>query len=786
MSRRVRLIAIGAGIALVLVSAAALQAQSQENPRITDVKFTGLKRVSEAEALKAVQLRPGDILTPRGVDDAIRALDKLGCFYPVGISVRREPYLDGVRLIFELAERPVVSDLKFEGNRAFDSRRLADAVGLKVGSFIDFAVEKLATSHILDLYREKGYQFAEVKREDKEDKAANSVAITFTVKEGPQVTLVEVRFDGNKAFSDRQLASEIETATVEWLIFPKAFNENAFKLDLVRVQEFYKTHGYLDALVSGDYEYSLDKTKLTAIIKINEGAQYKVGDVTLRGEKAFTGEELAKQLKLKKGEPFDGTTYDRDARALREFYTARGYLEVQIDHKELFPEAGRIDLVYTIDERTPVRLGMIEVRGNIKTKQNVVLRAFGIYPGDVYDTTKVERGLNRLRELRYFKTVEETVVPGGMPDERNLVVEVEEQDTGRLMFGAGISSNNGLIGQLDVAFENFDVGDAPSSWRDFWTGNAFVGAGQRLELMLQPGTEVSQARLLFVEPHLLDSDWSVSTDFFIYQRLFADYNEGRAGFRIGVGRQLTDDLTARLTFRFEQVDISSVSDDAPPDVVAVGGTGAIRSIILGTTYDRTDSFWMPTKGYKLTGSVEVATDALGSDWNFVKGVIDGDVYKTVYETREGRKHILALGGRLGAVDSFGGSPFVPLFERFYVGGRDSVRGFSFRGLGPHQGDTPVGGEFEFVGNVQYLFPIYQTYINGKPFEMIRGVIFYDLGTVAYTLGGSAPVRNSVGFGVRLHIPGLGGIPIAFDFGFPINKVDGDDTQIFSFNIGTVF
>jgi len=755
--------------------------------RITDIKITGLKRVPADKVMQAIRLRPGDVFTPQAVDEDIRRLDSLGYFYPTAIDVRQEPYQSGVRLIFDLQERPVIRSLRFEGNRAFSDKKLRDTVGLREGDFLDFARQRESTSKVLELYRSKRYQFVEVERREETNPDQNTVAITYGIKEGPRVTLRAIRFAGNRAFSSKQLFSQMETRTHEWVLFLKVFDEQVFRLDLLRLRDFYRSHGYLDAVVSGDYEYSADKTRLTLIVRISEGGQYRVGDVTLRGQKIATGEQLLRQLKMRRGQTFGVDSYQSDLEALQGYYTSRGYLDVRVEPKEVFPEAGRIDLVYNITENARYNLGMLDIRGNFKTKDKVIRREFGIFPGDVFNSREVAKGVQRLRALGFFTKVETTVVPGEEPDERNLVVEVEEGRTGNLTFGVGLSSNNGLIGQFRVGFENFDIADWPKSLDDLLMGNAFVGAGQKLLLEFRPGTELTQARIFFADPYIFDTRYAFSTDLYLSERDYDDYHEGRLGARLGLGRRLTDRLTARVTYRLEQVDISEL-DTTAADVLAAEGTNAIRSLAFNLTYDRTDDVWMPSRGYRLSGTAEVAGDFLGSDWNFVKGVIDAGYYHTLFETRSGRKHILALKGSVGAVDAFGDDSSVPFFERFFAGGRNSVRGFSYRGLGPEQDGTPVGGEFSFVGSAEYIFPVYQTMVERKPFEMIRGVLFCDVGQVAYDLSDitDTKLRVSVGVGVRLTIPAFGGIPIAFDLGFPVVKEKTDDTQVFSFNIGTIF
>ncbi len=748
--------------------------------RITDLQVNGLARVSRDQALEAIRLRPGDTFSARAVDEAIRRLAAMNSFLPTGINVRREPFQEGVRLIFDLKEQPIVSALRFEGARAFKEGKLLEAVGLKAGGFADVGRARESTRNIEDLYRAQGYQFVEVSRQDNVDGPRNTDEIVFTIKEGPQVALKGVRFEGNKAFDSKKLLGQMKMSESGG----KIFDESVFRDDLVRVRQFYRSQGYLDAEVTGDYEYSPDKTQITAIVKITEGEPYRVGSIAIEGNETISSSELMGDLKLKSGGVFSGEDLDRDVQAIVKRYGARGYSDVRVEVKQSFPEPGVVDVTFVVSESRQTKMGLIEIRGNSKTKDKVIRREFDVYPGDLFDQSKVDLALDRLRGLGYFSKVESTVRRGEYPDERDLVVEVDEGRTGHIGFGGGVSSDAGVMGLLELDLENFDISDWPKSWKDLWNGNSFVGGGQKLSIQLEPGTELNQGRIYFFEPRLFDTHYSFASDLYLWTRTRDSYDEARFGSRYTFGRQITERLLAKLSLRLEEVKISKLDSGAPADVLAVKGKSHIQSLTFALDYDHTDSRMTPSKGYRLGGSFETAV----GDWHYVKAQGAGTYYQTLYTRADGRKHVLALTGRAGAVKPFGSSDEVPTFDRFYAGDRNSLRGFAYRGVGPKQGDTFVGGEFMALGSVEYLFPVWQSDYRGKPYEMIRGVLFLDVGKVAYKLNdiGADKMRASAGFGVRLVIPALGKVPIALDVGFPISKEPGDKTQFFSFSLGAEF
>jgi outer membrane protein insertion porin family len=311
----------------------------------------------------------------------------------------------------------------------------------------------------------------------------------------------------------------------------------------------------------------------------------------------------------------------------------------------------------------------------------------------------------------------------------------------------------------------------PESSEEFWRGEAFRGAGQLFQIVLEPGTELQRYRVDFREPHLADSDISLSLSGFFFQRQRDSYDERRIGGNIGFGKEIREDLHAFLNLRMEAIDISDVDADAAEDVFDVEGNSTLTSAEVGLLKDTTDSIFFPTEGYRLRGSVEQA-GALGGSYTFTRFELDGRRYWTVTQDVLDRRSVLAVRGHVGFI-----SGDAPIFERFYAGGQGSLRGFEFRGVGPHEADTFIGGDFLALASAEYSFPLFE--------KNLTGVFFLDTGTVEEDIGLST-WRASAGFGIRFTVPFFGPVPFAFDFAVPIAKDDDDETQVFSFTIGTAF
>jgi outer membrane protein assembly complex protein YaeT len=460
---------------------------------------------------------------------------------------------------------------------------------------------------------------------------------------------------------------------------------------------------------------------------------------------------------------------------IRDTYGEVGYIETVIQPSVDFAEEpGTVELTFKVEEGRPVRIGQVRIEGNRLTQDKVIRRELRFYPEEPVNTKLVEMGRKRLEGLGIFKpeSVHITTLATADPDVRDVLVRVEETETTNLILGAGISSNSGVLGNVSIVNRNFDLSDVPKSSDQFWRGESYRGAGQYLGLILEPGTELQRYRLDFREPRLWDSTVGFSSSTFFFTRDRDTYDEQRVGENFGFSKELWETVSAFVNFRVEGIDIKNVRASAPQDLKDVAGTSLLTSIELGLVKDTTDSYLFPTEGYRASGSVEQAC-AMGGDYTFTKVNVDARKYWTVTRDVLDRKSTLAVRGHAGFIPG----EDAPIFERFYAGGTGSIRGFKFRGVGPREGKTELGGSFMALASAEYQFPIFE--------KVFSGVLFLDTGTVEKKITVTT-WRASVGFGIRFSIPFFGPVPFSFDFGFPISKGDGDKTEIFSFSIGTAF
>ena len=350
-----------------------------------------------------------------------------------------------------------------------------------------------------------------------------------------------------------------------------------------------------------------------------------------------------------------------------------------------------------------------------------------------------------------------------------LDVYLQEARTGRVMVGGSVNSDLGLSGQLTIDERNFDITKVPTSWDDLWSGRAFRGRGQNFRAELMPGTRVQRYTVNWSERNFLDTPYSLSVGGFLYTRQFRDWTEQRLGGRVAVGYEITKDLSISSELRMEDVNIFDARVLGVPQLDSALGSNDLYTGRVRLAHDTRDSPFMSSEGHLL----EMIYDQVFGEYDYPRGLINYNRYFLVRERPDQTgRHTLASTWKLG----FSGAD-TPIFENFFAGGYSTLRGFRFRGASPTVNDVQVGGRFMFLGSLEYVFPLTAD-------EMLRGVAFVDYGTIEqdFTIKGEN-IRVAPGLGLRVAIPALGPAPLAFDFAYPVQKADGDQTQVFSFFMG---
>ncbi len=743
----------------------AASAQTKENSApdtVVEVRVEGNKVLSESAVLSDVKTRPGQPYSEQVVRDDEQRLLKTRRYS--NIVATKTQTDKGIIVTFTITERPLIEAVIFEGNKAFKDVTLAAMLTFGGGDPIDkFRIES-GKRVIQSKYRSAGYHFVEVKINQSALRDAGK--LVYEIVEGSKVSIRKIRFQGNSSFKARKLKGKISSKAKLWPFLPGTLDTETADRDITDLRNFYRSEGFLDAVVDCRKEFSANKKKVVLVFVIDEGPHYSVRNTVFHGSKVFSPDELRKDLKLLAGEYYKGLTLNRDLASIRNSYGEIGHIEANVSVKTRYTDKpGLVDLVYTIDEGQQFRVGQIDIRGNDVTKMNVIRRQLRLDPGQMYNSVAAEESRKRLMETGFFSKV--TITPyGDAPGVRNAVAEVTETKTAQFLIGAGISSNAGLLGNISFTERNFDI----FGRRDRSGKRSFRGGGQTLRVSAEPGTEFMRFYIDWREPYLFDKPYSLGTRAFAFTSNRECYDETRYGGNVSVGHRFKNRWYGEVSGRAEGIRVDDLSRHAPRDVRDVKGTTFLTGAKGMLVRDRTDSRWLPSDGDRL----KVSYEQVMGDFTFGRADADYHIYHTVYTDAIDRKHILAVRASAGAI--FGDAP---VFERYYGGGLGSVRGFDFRGISPRQGrkDKVVGGDFKTFLGGEYSFPIIG--------RALRGVVFLDSGTVEKNIE-IKDYRVSAGVGVRLQLPFFGPVPMSIDFGFPINKTSEDDTQLVSFSIGWVF
>ena len=757
--------------AVILAGGLGTAAYAQEpggaGTQVVAVDFSGLGRTSDAFARGIVGIKAGDPANAQALDEAAARLLGTGRFLAVDYTVEQAE--GGIRVQFNVRERPTVTAIRFEGNTEFREKRLLDEVGQKIDERFDPAAAREARDAIVALYREEGYSDATVTFD--EARVENTGELVFIIDEGRRIRIRSIEFEGNASLPDDQLKKQIDTRPAFWFFRTGAFDKDDVEADVARLRNHYRDEGFLDAEVS--YKTAVNEDgDMTLTFIADEGTRYAVESIEFRGHSVFTESELRNVIQSGEGRTVKRPVVESDARAIQTRYGELGHIYAEVRALRVFSERpGLVRITYEITEGEPFRVGRVAVRGNTRTKDKVVRRALNLYPpDDLFNLTEAREAERRLLDTRIFTSAR--VIPvGDGPGVRDAVIDVTEAEkAGDFLFGAGITSNAGVVGSIVLDLQNFDLFDYPQTWAELFKFRSFYGGGQRMRIELQPGTEVGRYRLDFTEPYLFDKPIRFDLGLFLFGRSRDGYDENRAGATVSLGKRFERGLlrgwTGEVALRLESVEIDDVELFTSSEVRDDEGNNLLTSIKGTLVRDRTDNRFVPTTGDRLRISYEqyLLEDVFG------KANVGYDWYTTLSTDRLDRKHVLALRGDAGVIVGD-----APVFERYFAGGTGSMRGFAFRGIGERDGldDTNVGGDFLVLFGPEYSYPLYG--------DLLRGHVFLDTGTA----GGGA-YRAAIGTGIRLTLNLLGPLPIELNLAMPISKDSDDDTQVFSFIVGSVF
>ena len=746
---RVALAAVLSFVAILTAGHAG--AQEFEGKTITAVviEYRGARTVDEARLRNFMSVKPGQAYSAESLDKDIRSLYESGLVDDVRFLAEADAA--GVKIIAEVATRPELDAIGFLGNTAFKEEKLARETGLTSGSSLSDAEILTARRKIETFYQEAGYPDVVVSHRLQPGEGGGA-ALIFLIEEGGKNLVRNIDFQGNTVFSDKTLAKEMKTeekGIFSFLTKSGRFEAGQLDEDLEAVLDYYRNNGYLRVSSPGILRTPVGDGRVDLTIPLVEGDKYTVTGVGLGAMTVFTPEEILPSLTLVAGDAYSAKEMREDITTIRSFYGSRGYADAQVLPDISNSGPNQVTIVYRITEGSRYRVGRVTIEGNIKTQDKVIRRESPLAPGDYFNSVELKTTQSRLENMNYFSDVQVSATPSTQAGYRDLNILVEEKRTGSISFGVGFSSVDNVVGYINLEQTNFDI-------RNPWS---FTGAGQRFSTSLRAGAETQNFEISLTEPWFLGQRLALGGRLF-YQsaQYFSDiYDQTNVGGSVFLRKAVGRYGYVRGEYTLENIEIDLEPIAMAPSEFAEDGGEFLRSAVgFNYVYDSRDSNILPRTGHKFDAGVKVAG-----------GIFGGDV-DTYTFTVSGTKHwemwgdtILTLIGEASTVDALSGR--VPVFERQFLGGARTLRGFEFRDVGPRDATTGevLGGQTMAFATIEYTVPVV---------ERVRAAAFYDLGLVnsgAWDFGVSE-YYSDAGLGLRLNLP-FG--PLALDYAIPLESPD---------------
>jgi outer membrane protein assembly complex protein YaeT len=749
---------------------------------VAEVLVSGNKVRATPEILAVFGLRPGHQYLEEYIRSGTDKLYAKGWFTPNGIELRTVERPDGrINVILYVTELSnFIEDIQYLGAEHLNKTELATLSGLRLRMPMSPHSNQQARLNILRAYQDKGRIHASVTI--KEGTKLDDRRVIFDIVEGPVVKIGSIDFkfvgESDSSITSGRLREQLTVSRAKLFgMIGGDYNPNQIDYDVMRLTEYYHSLGFLDAKVSRELKHSDDHHRVNITFFVSEGQRYKVGLVQIRGNSTFDEKKLLQYTDLRENTFYDRKTIAGDLRRIRDLYGYTGRaVGVREEHPE--PEKGKgiVHVHYEVMETPQAKVGNVYIEGNTVTQDRVIRRELQIYPGQILSYPDLLGSQENLSRLGIFKedpingvrpTVEVLDGPADSPF-KDVMVRVQEAQTGSFLLGAGINSDAGITGSIVLNERNFDILNVPTSIEDITSGRAFRGGGQEFRAEAVPGNQFQRYTVSWRDPRIFDSLYSLSLSGYYYNRGFIEYNEDRVGGRVSVGRRLNQYWSANASARIEGVTIRDLPWDSPPEIAKDKGYHFLLGASAGVRRDSRDNYLRPSDGSVFEANYE----QVFGDHTYGLATAEYTSFWTTWSRLDGSgKHVLAFRSQ----GSWAGDD-TPVYDRLYAGGFRSMRGFQFRGVGPHVGEYNTGGTFAFLNSIEYQIPI-------VPSDSLYVVGFVDSGTVGRSVSLN-DYRVTAGVGLRISMPQLlGPVPLAIDFGFPLRDAPGDKRQIFSFWIG---
>ena len=741
---------------------------------IADVRVAGNLRI-EADAIKRiVTTKPGDDYLPRSLSRDLKAVYAMGYFDDIRIEADDSP--GGKIVTFRVTEKPTVKAIAFKGNTAIATEALEKNIDIHTGAILNVFDIRENLQRLELQYQERNYHSARVTYET-QPAGENQVILTFVVDEGEKIRIKEIEILGNEAFSDKQLRKVMKTSEkgmFSWLTSSGEYHPDMLKRDVAMLEAFYQNNGYVEVRVA-DPDVEQKDNWMYVTFKVDEGPRFKVGKVDVAGDLILPHDELMAVLDIAKEEYYNRDAVRKDVLTITDLYADYGYAFADVaPHMGRNPEENTVHITFRVDKGNAVYFEKIRIGGNTKTRDKVIRRELKVHEQDLFSGKDLKKSVKNLNRLNFFEDVKVNTYKGSSDDTMVLQLDVTEKPTGNFTFGGGYSS-------VEKVFLTTSISQ-----------NNFLGRGQALSLSTQLGATTSQLMAKFIEPWLFDIPLNAGFTVFKWGRDYDEYDKESLGGSISASYPFfAEDMRLFASYAYDMGELTDIEETASKNIKELEGTLITSSVSAGVSYDTRDKIVNPTSGQDHRFTVEYA--GLGGDVGFTKLTGELGWYMPLFWKFVGFIHAEA-----GYIFE-NSSKKLPDYERFYMGGINSMRGFDWRDV--HLWDdegAEVGGNQMVQINLELLFPL----VNAAG---LMGVVFFDTGQVfdddAYldrvydsdqaAYYGTNPAdfdfgafRQTMGFGFRWYSP-MG--PIRLEYGHVLDSKSSDESSgKWEFTMGAAF
>ncbi|MCX5803169.1 MAG: outer membrane protein assembly factor BamA [Proteobacteria bacterium] len=735
-----------------------LSVWANDTDKIIKIDVTGNERIDKGFITNNIKIKENDPFDLDKIREDMKNIYKTGFFSDVQIDVKETD--KGKIITFVVIERAPIKAIYVSGNKKISTGDIRDKLKVKTGTVLNIEKIKESMDEIKKLYAGKGYYAAKVEYGIDYEEAYDAT-VKFYIEEPEKAFVRKITFTGNKAFKGDKLKGYMrvsEKGMFSWFTGSGILDEETLEEDRKNIEAFYSDNGYVRAKVGvPDIKISKDGKTISIAMSVDEGNIYKIGTVDFTGDVIFERENLLRNLKGKSGNTFRSSIFHEDVLMLTDLYQDKGYAFCDIGPLTLIDDdAKRVNITFDFAIGQEIYFNRINILGNTKTRDKVIRRELRVAEGDRFSATKLKDSKKRLTNTTFFQNIDMKIIKTDEPDKINLDLMVEEKPTGSLSIGIGYSSEEQVMLTGSISQENL------------------LGTGRKL-LFTTGFSAISQEfTLSYLEPYIFDMNLDTGLSAFNYERYMDTYEYKKTGGSVTLIRPLTDDVRGAVKYRYETTDVTNIEDAASIYIKEQEGTKITSSVMLSLTKNTIDNILNPSTGVNSGISFEVAGGPFSGDNYFYRAIafygkyIPAGFWDTTF----------FLKGAIGTIRTYGGKT-LPIYEKFFVGGINTIRGFRYGEAGPKdEWDEVIGGENQLIFNTEWIFPIY------KP-AGIKGVIFFDAGhgfddTQGFIL---KDMKASAGLGLRWFSP-MG--PIRLEIGFNLFPKKDEKKNVFDFTIGTQY